>query len=508
MNNFNLQTSHPLIQSAQTFVLDRKLVSIHSVDRDYKKWPNSNHFGIDLGEAFHNVQSLRLINFTVPLNNYTFSKSYQNTMMTFQYKTKLLIKIKNLLNNANIRTAIDDILNAIFIPNGDSSTWNTKKPSDIKIYGKVGNNFVEADYTGTASQDKSPWNDVNILDNNNLAQIRINWEPSDFQIKLPEGSYTSNQLANTLQYLMNQSVYNASADLSHNCFPTRSGVTLNGTSLITNFDQNTSAWQQIGIKPFIVKYNDVTNKLHIGSKEGEFTLKCSKQEIYDPECDVNKAIFHQYTKWGLPSYLGFNKTDYISSSTDISSNNNYTNNMGGLILSFENSPWLTPEGINNIELTSISNDNNYSNDTVQINYNSIVYDVSANHNLDIKGEDALYMEIDRYNSIDEIYPYSERTGHLYNNDLGHRVNGSFAKIPLTHTPFGQEVATRDNLNLNIFHSDPPIQRIDRFKFKFRYHDGRLVDFKNLPFSFTIEMNMLKDEQTRAKKVRVPSLYNL
>ena len=49
------------------------------------------------------------------------------------------------------------------------------------------------------------------------------------------------------------------------------------------------------------------------------------------------------------------------------------------------------------------------------------------YNLDINGEDALYMEIDRYNSIDEIYPYSERTGHLYNNDLGHRVNGSFAK---------------------------------------------------------------------------------
>ena len=26
----------------------------------------------------------------------------------------------------------------------------------------------------------------------------------------------------------------------------------------------------------------------------------------------------------------------------------------------------------------------------------------------------------------------------------------------------------------------------------------MVDFKNLPFSFTLELNMLKDEQTRAK----------
>ena len=85
MSNFVLQTAHPLIQSEQTFVLDRKLISIHSVDRDYQKWPNSNHFGIDLGEAFHNVQSMRLINFAVPSNNYTFSTAYQNTKMSFTY---------------------------------------------------------------------------------------------------------------------------------------------------------------------------------------------------------------------------------------------------------------------------------------------------------------------------------------------------------------------------------------------------------------------------------------
>ena len=65
-----------------------------------------------------------------------------------------------------------------------------------------------------------------------------------------------------------------------------------------------------------------------------------------------------------------------------------------------------------------------------------------------------------------------------------------------------------NFVLNVFHADPPIQRIDRLKFIFRYHDGRLVDFKNLPFSFTLELNMLKDEQERGKRVRVPALYNL
>ena len=78
-SNFVLQTAHPLIKSEQTYVLDRKLVSIHSGDRDFNKWPNSNEFGVDLGVNFNNVQSMRLINFAIPVNHYTFSDYYQNT---------------------------------------------------------------------------------------------------------------------------------------------------------------------------------------------------------------------------------------------------------------------------------------------------------------------------------------------------------------------------------------------------------------------------------------------
>ena len=138
----------------------------------------------------------------------------------------------------------------------------------------------------------------------------------------------------------------------------------------------------------------------------------------------------------------------------------------------------------------------------------MVCSLEAPCNLDVFGEDAIYMEMDRFNTIDEIYPYSERTGHLYNNDLGHRVNGSFAKIPITSTPFVKETGSRNTFPLNVFHSEPPVQKIERLRFKFRYHDGRLVDFKCLPFSFTLELNMLRDEQERRKAVRVPHLYNL
>ena len=509
MSNFNLQTSHPLIKSEQTFVLDRKLISIHSVDRDYQKWPKSNNFGVDLGEAFHNVQSMRLINFAVPSNNYTFSTAYQNTKMTFSYNSTMTINFGDpsgaLGGWSSIGTHIDNVLSAI-ISEVSGPNWYDAgiKPNDINIHvHQLGGTAVIAN-TQSAASGIDPWATMS-----NPVLVEIRWTPPDFKITIPEGSYSPINLASTLETLMNKKVFNASSGNSYSCFPPRSwvhtnaGMLLHNTNTLSNWYKDPAQVTNWGLKPFIVYYNAVNNKMQIGTRQGEFSLKFAEQEIYDPTCDVNKAIFHQYTKWGFPSYLGFDKATYIGAITDISGNADvYLESIGGLYLDFESvSPWLIPEGT-----TQMSD---ISGQTVPLSIlNKKVADISGIYNLDINGEDALYMEIDRYNSIDEIYPYSERTGHLYNNDLGHRTNGSFAKIPLTHLPFGQEMGSRNNFVLNVFHSDPPIQRIDRLKFIFRYHDGRLVDFKNLPFSFTLEFNMLKDEQERGKKIRVPALYNL
>ena len=518
--NFNLQTSHPLIQSEQTYVLDRKLISIHSVDRDYQKWPNSNKFGIELGEAFHNVQSMRLINFAVPSNNYTFSTAYQNTMMSFSYTNTLKFDYKAIHTNGQAGKQMNDTLTGCFGPNtgfgpGPSTgVFPTNVALFVSIYDSGTGNRVLTDYStiGSGAGGGYPILANGPTDWNGEWELR--WTPPEFSITIPEGSYSATAIAETVETLMNQKIFNitsqggnAGTGTGYNFIPGPPGP-LTFANISTHHANSASAWNAgslTGIKPFIVYYNSVTNRLLIGVKDGTFTLNFAKQEIYNPSCDVNKAIFHQYTKWGLPSYLGFDKKNYSGTVTDISNNNDlYLKSVGGLYLPFETqAPWLTPTGT---EIITGTGDNTAGTYTATQNYN--VASVEASYNLDINGEDALYMEIDRYNSIDEIYPYSERTGHLYNNDLGHRVNGSFAKIPLTHVPFGQEMGSRNNFVLNVFHSDPPVQRIDRLKFTFRYHDGRLVDFKNLPFSFTLELNMLKDEQERGKIVRVPALYNL
>ena len=521
MSNFILQTSHPLIQSEQTYVLDRKLISIHSVDRDYQKWPNSNNFGIDLGEAFHNVQSMRLINFAVPSNNYTFSTAYQNTKMSFTYSVNYPFYFSGFTPAAFASewVLMYEILIALF------GTTPPVLPNNVSFQylDSVNGTWITIDPALTAP---------NVTPSPNWQGIsRLVWTPPEFSITIPEGSYSPTNLAETVQTLMNKAIYNASSGTGLDFLP---GPALTNSLPVPErlklpASNPNSYWTNgEGINPIVVYYNSVTNKMLFGARNGELGLNFAKQEIYDPTCDVNKAIFHQYTKWGLPSYLGFDKKLYPGTITDVSSNTDpyLSNVVGGLYLPFEpTTPWLTFDGTylevdgNGATFTYPPLTAQWATVTAFVGSGTspatppalprkLVSWIEAVFNLDINGEDALYMEIDRYNSIDEIYPYSERTGHLYNNDLGHRVNGSFAKIPLTHVPFGQEMGSRNNFVLNVFHSDPPIQRIDRLKFIFRYHDGRLVDFKNLPFSFTLEFNMLKDEQERGKRVRVPPLYNL
>ena len=84
MSNFNVQQTHPIIPREQTYVLFQKIISFHSYDRDICKWPKSNHFEIDLPQSLVNIQSMRLVQITLPNNQYVFTNAYQNTKLQFQ----------------------------------------------------------------------------------------------------------------------------------------------------------------------------------------------------------------------------------------------------------------------------------------------------------------------------------------------------------------------------------------------------------------------------------------
>ena len=83
MSSFNVNQNHPLIPREQNYLLEKKLISFHSEDRDVKQWPKSNHFQINLPESLSQVQSMRLVSISLPSNQYVFRKNYQNTKFSF-----------------------------------------------------------------------------------------------------------------------------------------------------------------------------------------------------------------------------------------------------------------------------------------------------------------------------------------------------------------------------------------------------------------------------------------
>lgn len=358
-----IQPNHPLISREQTFVLDRKLVSIHSIDRDLKKWPNSHHFEIEFPEDMINVQSMRLINISFPSNQYVFSTEYQNTKLNFTAFTPL---------------------------------------------------------------------------------------PVTKDITIEEGTYTPDQLSNEIETKMNFAV---------------SG------------------------NKFRCKYNVVTNQFWFGCQGDKFILNFNKKFEYEIGCN-QKIVWNNSTRWGLPAYLGYQKKKYKA---EITPANPWWTNIEGNPFGFG---YEMEDGSGNEWLGDASNNRN-------------VYVDLRNEtmcNLDIMGENCIYMEVEKYNSMNELEPYVENTQASFNNDYAGKVNSAFAKIPIKYTPFSQ--ARDTSFISNISHYNPPIDNIKKLRFKFRYHDGRLVDFKCLPFNFTLEFNMLRDEQARRMHIRVPPLYNL
>lgn len=344
-NSYNVNNPKPLINRDQNYVIDRKLVSVHSEDRDITKYPDPSHFSIALPQPLLNVQSLRLVQSTFPLNYYVFSTKYENTRFRFTYPL------------------------------------------------------------------------------NGMAYCAT----------IQEGTYTPCQLATELQNVMNSFVMDNS---------------------------------------FSVYYDPVGNQIWFGNTTNSFSLDFDCKMEYPEALCNNSAAWFQYAYWGLPYYLGYNKFQYVAT-------NNST-----LIPKFNYLQQTTPGG------------------------SVIQYAVVPEQErvIDINGEKDIYMEVDKYNSYDEIYPYTQSNRSSYSNNASTgKVNSAFAKIPLDPTTVQN---SRNLLLVNFVQYDPPIERIAKLDFIFRFHDGRLVDFRGLEFNFTIEFNSLRPEILRNKNIRIPAMIPL
>lgn len=153
-----------------------------------------------------------------------------------------------------------------------------------------------------------------------------------------------------------------------------------------------------------------------------------------------------HSNWGLGSHVGFQKQKYTSELTV----NNYDLPLGTTTASKYRIMSVTP---------------------------CFVY-----------GHSNIYMELDQYNTMDEIEPYTYKSNLLVHSRHSGKHNSCFAKIStLTSNIQSESLTGLSSYGFihNPFRSDPPLERIQKLIFKFRYHDGRLIDFGNVDFTFTL-----------------------
>lgn len=209
---------------------------------------------------------------------------------------------------------------------------------------------------------------------------------------------------------------------------------------------------------FICKYHKIQNKFWFGNHGSSFTLLFSNKETYD--CNNNqKMMFNEKQFWGLGSYLGYKKKDYQSST--ISTDKQYAFTYDTTTTSA--TKWLT----NNGQYINVDNVGTAK----------------------IKGENVLYLEIEKYNTMNELSPFAMNTSSSYNNSYNGKVNTAFAKIVLDDY---ETCSSRNNTNkTNKIIYNQLVKNIDRLKFKFRYHSGLLIDLADNDMHFTLVFYSVK-----------------
>ena len=93
------------------------------------------------------------------------------------------------------------------------------------------------------------------------------------------------------------------------------------------------------------------------------------------------------------------------------------------------------------------------------------------------------------------------------NDYNGVYNSSFAKIPISNET-GSTVLHDSSFFTSYYISEPPLEKLSKLKFKFRYHDGRIVDFKNNPISVTIQLGILREEHDKKNTYRMSNSFAL
>jgi len=302
----------------------------------------------------------------------------------------------------------------------------------------------------------------------------------EITVVIEEGFYNPLQLASELQNKFNEAVTNiVQTYMINNKLTTK----------LTDFIKK-------GYTRFVIVYNEVSQKIWFGNQADSFEFLNNKIFLMNAEgneyliCKKNQVA--DFSNWGLPGNLGLTRCDVRSRPPQnineecVNSDNNYSYKVCNNYIRFyygditiinsvisDTGYWLTPP----YEFGSTTN----------ILRGAIVQYIECPYKINIFGQPYVYMEVSKYNCIDETQPYNISKFTLTTNETNGIVNSAFAKIPVVATPLSQYY---DGPCYPYKFFDPPVERIRRLKFKLRYHNGELVNFGVFEYSFTLEFTTL------------------
>jgi hypothetical protein len=189
---------------------------------------------------------------------------------------------------------------------------------------------------------------------------------------------------------------------------------------------------KFGTNAFAVEYSQNTNTLMFTYvKDGStksFIFDFTAPQSQSAGCAGQSTVTPTSTYWGLGYYMGFDKKVYTSVNT-------------------------SPSFLTSTFAVTVNPDN------------------------------YILMELDFINKEDETSIDSRLSG---------RVDGCFAKLPITGNS-GDVIFFRElccPMNRSVM--TPPLGQLRTLNIKWRFHDGRLVDFHNLDHSFTLEFELLEN----------------
>jgi hypothetical protein len=246
-----------------------------------------------------------------------------------------------------------------------------------------------------------------------------------------------------------------------------------------------------GYTNFVIVYNNVSQKIWFGNSSDGFTLtnetQISKNINADNFICATKSMNPDFSDWGLPGNLGLTRCNTSSvSSADLSNFTEIALYNGSVVPRFyygdvfpgDNGFWLIPKP----NLTG-----------------SIVHWVEADYKINLMGPAFIYMELEGQNCIDETQPYNISEFTIKTNQTNGIVDSAFAKMAVPTTPISQWF-DRDSLPYKFYY--PPAERMRRFKFKIRYHNGQPVNFGVFNYTFVIEFTIMLPQILR-KQNAVP-----